>query len=209
MKAIKFSLIAGALLAATGAAAAQPAQTGAQGRRGPAAEVTRDQAIARAEQRFARLDANRDGRLTAEEARQAMQAGMQQRQQRRAERRTQRQAQGQGQGQGQGQAFERLDTDRNGSISREEFAQRRALRGERGGRGGMRGMGGRGGERMGQRMFGEDGMITRDEFRARALQRFERLDANRDGRVTVAERREVRQRLREERRGRRQAPVQN
>jgi hypothetical protein len=200
MKAIKFSLIAGALLAATGAAA-QPAQIGAQGRRGPAAEVTRDQAVARAEQRFARLDANRDGRVTAEEARQAVQAGMQQRQQRRAER----------QGQRQGQAFDRLDTDRNGSISREEFAQRRALRdepGQRGGRGGMRGMG-LGGERMGQRMFGEDGMITRDEFRARALQRFERLDANRDGRVTLAERREVRQRLREERRGRRQAPAQN
>jgi hypothetical protein len=57
------------------------------------------------------------------------------------------------------------------------------------------------GERRGQ--FANSGTVTLAEFRARALQRFERLDTNRDGRVTVAERREVRQKLRQERRGRR------
>jgi hypothetical protein len=79
MKAMKFSLIAGALLASAGAAHAQPAE------RGRGAEVTRDQAIARAEARFARLDANRDGSLTREE----MRAGRQQQQ---AERQARRQA---------------------------------------------------------------------------------------------------------------------
>lgn len=193
MKAIKFSIIAGALLVTAGAASAQPGERG----RGPAAEVTRDQAAALAEQRFQRLDADRDGRVTQEELRQQVQARMANRQERRAQR--------------QGQLFERLDTNRDGQLSREEFAQRRALRGERGGHGGRGGLAGRrgGGERMMARMLGEDGVLTLDEFRARALQRFERLDANRDGRVTVAERREIRQQLRQERRARRQAPVGN
>ena len=246
MKAIKFTLLAGALLATTGIAAAQP---GAGGR--GAAEVTRDQAVARADQRFARLDANQDGRLTVEEARQGNQARSARREARRADRQAQRQGQGQrhnrrfdridtnrdgqisreelaqrraqrgarqGQAQrpggGQGQGMLRLDTNNDGQISREEFAQRRALRGERRGQSAERGAqraerraqrAERRAGRQAERMFGQDGVITREEFRARALQRFERLDANHDGRVTMAERREVRQRLRAERRSRRQA----
>jgi Ca2+-binding EF-hand superfamily protein len=149
--------------------------------------VTRDQAVAKAEERFAALDGNRDGRVTVEEAQQARQA-------RRAER--------------QGQMFDRLDANRDGQISREEFGQRLAMRAERRGERGMRrgmrgGMNGAGAERRAMRMFGEDGAITREEFRQRALQRFERLDANRDGTVTVEERRAAREQMRGERRARR------
>lgn len=196
MKIVKLGLVAGALVAAAGMASAQP---NAQAR-GPAAEVTRDQALARADQRFQRLDANRDGRITAEELRQVAQARMAQRQERRTAR--------------QGQMFDRLDADRNGQISREEFSQRRELRGERRERRGMRGQrGGRGGAMamrgMGQRMLGADGVLTAEEFRAQALRRFEMLDSNRDGRITADERRGARQRLRAGRRGAPTPPTQD
>lgn len=185
MKLTSISLVAGAaLLAVAGAAVAQDRGGG----RGPAADMTRDQAVARADARFARLDANRDGRVTTDEARQA-----------RAGRRAERQA----------ARFDRLDTNNDGSLSRAEFdargAGRGASRGERRERRGGIGSDGRGGQRMAMRMFGGDGVATRDEFRALALQRFERLDANRDGTVTSTERGEVRERMREERRSRRGA----
>lgn len=170
MKAITPLLAGAALLAVAGSALAQQ-----PGQRGPAADLTRDQAVARADQHFQRMDANRDGRVTVQEAQQARQAF-------RAER--------------QGRLFDRLDANRDGSLSRAEFSARGQRRG--GGRGPQHG------ERRVQRMFGADGVVTREEFRARALQRFERLDANRDGTVTMAERREVRQRMRQEMMQRRQ-----
>lgn len=190
MKTITLSLIAGALLATSSVAMAQ----GQEGRRGPAAEVTREAAVARAEARFDRLDADRDGRVTANEMRQVRQA-------RRGER--------------QVRQFDRLDANRDGMLSRAEFGQRQALRAERlegraerrGDRRAQRGLARA--ERRAARLFGHDGAITREEFRARALQRFERLDANRDGTVTLAERQAMRQHLRSERQGRRQAPQQN
>ena len=193
MKIIKISLLAGALVAIAGTAAAQPQGPG----RGPAAEVTRDQAIASADARFQRMDANRDGRVTTDELQQLRQNRTAQRGERRAER--------------QGQAFERIDANRDGQISREEFAQRRAMRAERQAQRGdreMRGMRGpRGGQGqramrgMGGRMLGQDGVITIAEFRQQALQRFERMDANRDGRISVDERRSLRERARGGRRG--------
>ena len=162
MKAISILFAGAAMLVTAGSAVAQE-----RGGR----DLTRDQAVARADQRFARLDVNRDGNLTREEARQGRQA-----------RRGQRQ--GQNQGAGQARQFERLDANRDGSLSREEFAARRAMRAERRA---SRGNAGRGGP------FGADGSMTRDEFRARALQRFARLDTDRNGTVTVAERQAMRQ----------------
>ena len=186
-----FSILAGtALLASAGAVLAQPA---AGQRLDRNADVTRQQAVERAEQRFARLDLNNDGRATREEAQQAAQ-------QRRAER--------------AGRMFERLDANRDGSISRAEFDQARSARGERreqraerGPRGGMRGMrhrgpGMRGGR--GERMFGEQGFVTREQVRERAMARFDRLDANHDGTLTAAERQQARQQMRERFRERRQ-----
>jgi len=170
MKAIKTLLFAGAAVAAAGVAIAQPAAPG------PRSEMTRDQVAANADQRFQRLDANRDGRVTADELRQAGEQRRSAMQQRRAER--------------QGQAFDRLDTNRDGQLSREEFGQRMAMRGQ-GERRGMRGPRGRGGPegRMGMALLGQDGAVTAQEFRDRALQRFDRMDANRDGRIGPDERR--------------------
>jgi len=192
----KFTILGGAaLLAMTVAASAQP-PGGADGLRGPRpdrdADVTRQQVIERTDRRFAALDANNDGRFTPEEARARGE-------QRRAQR--------------MDRMFERLDLDRNGAITREEMSQARERhRAERGERGpGMRGHGMRhrrmgmrhGGPGMrgmrGQRLFGEQGFVTAEQFRARALARFDRLDADRNGTVTAAER----QAARDQRRARR------
>ena len=164
----KLMILSGvALLGLTGPAVAQAPGQGRQ----PPADVTRADVIQRTDAAFARLDVNRDGRFTREEA-QAM--GQQRRQQRMT------------------RMFDRLDADDNGQISREEFAQGR--RGPGTGGPGMRrhGRGGHGGPgmrmRMGARLFGEAGFVTAEQFRARALERFDRADANRDGTLTVAER---------------------
>lgn len=93
-----------------------------------------------------------------------------------------------------GNMFDRLDTDRNGSISRAEFeamAEKRA-------------------DRAGKRMAGnqrataraERGPVTRQAFVDRALTRFDRADANRDGTVTIDERKAAREGMRGEWRAR-------
>ena len=108
--------------------------------------------------------------------------------------------------------FEQLDTDRNGSISRAEFdlahaqhANRAAahgdLRADRSPR--RRGMAGR--RIPGGRLFeigdsDRDGRVSLQEATNAALHRFDMTDANRDGQVTREERRQMRQRLRAERR---------
>lgn len=185
-----------ALLAVAGAAAAQ----GPEPRPDRNADLTRAQVIERTDRAFARMDANNDGRFTREEARAR---GEQRREQHMT------------------RMFDRLDADHNGSITREEMAAARAHRRGPGGPGaegggppphpGMRhrgprgaGMGGPGMRGMrGQRMFGEQGFVSREQFRERALARFDRVDANHDGTVTAAERRALReqrgQRMRERR----------
>jgi Ca2+-binding EF-hand superfamily protein len=185
----KFAILAGAAAVATAAVAlAQPA---AGPRADRNADMTRQQVIERVDQRFARLDLDNDGRATAEEARQAAQ----QRRAQRAER-----------------MFDRLDADNDGSISRAEFDQARSQRqAHRAERRGEPGLGRRRGGRHGaagmraMRMFGEQGFVTRDQMRERALARFDRLDANSDGTVSAVERRQAREQLRQrirERRGR-------
>jgi Ca2+-binding EF-hand superfamily protein len=201
----KLSFFAGAaLLAMAGAAAAQGPGRGPRPDRN--ADVTRAQVIERSDQAFARLDANNDGRFTPEEARAR---GEQRREQRMA------------------RMFDRLDANHDGSITREEMAQAHANRGGPGGPGaeggrrgpggpgmrhrGMRhgGPGGPGGPGMrgmrGQRMFGEQGFVTREQFRERALARFDRADANHDGTVTAAERQAMRGQWRQ---GRRDGPAE-
>jgi Ca2+-binding EF-hand superfamily protein len=171
--------------AAAGIAVAQPAAAP----EGPRADrdVTRQEVIQRVDERFAQMDENRDGRVTSEERRSAAQR-------RRAEMAD--------------RMFDRIDADRDGSISREEMRERRM---HRGGRRGMRmagsggpGMDGRRGDGMEGRRGGGAREFTREEMRERALARFDRVDANRDGTLTVEERRQARDARRERMRTRRE-----
>jgi hypothetical protein len=206
----KLTILAGtALVAVAGVALAQ----GGPGQRPDRnADVTRQQVIERVDQRFARLDANNDGRFTPEEMRAAGEA-------RRAEMQT--------------RMFDRMDLDHNGSITREEMTQAHAQMREHRGEGRGEGMGHRRGMRhmrgphgpggpegargpdgpggpgapgmRGERMFGTQGFVTREQMRERALARFDQADANHDGTVTAAERQAargaMRQRFRERRPG--------
>ena len=150
-----------AALAFSGAAMAQTAPAPGKARV-PMADMTRAQAQARAEARFARMDANQDGTVDQ------------------ADRQARR-----------GRAFDRIDTDRNGSISRAEFDAQAAKRGDR--RAGRMDS-----KRQGQRamMDAARGPLTRRAFLDRALTMFDKADANRDGTVTVTERKAARETMR-------------
>lgn len=145
------------------------------------ADMTRAQAQAMAAEHFAKMDANSDGKIDAAD-RAARQAKM----------------------------FDRIDTDHNGSISREEFTAMHS-RGNRGEHAGMdhgQAAGGHrmGGHRMGKRGHGamggqmmarmadtnNDGTITQAEFTAAALKHFDMADADHNGTVTAAERQAAR-----------------
>ncbi|MBB5744638.1 EF-hand domain-containing protein [Brevundimonas variabilis] len=173
-----------ALSAAVGGAAlAQQAPA----ERSPArADANRDGQITRAEfvdarvQRLKAIDTDGDGTITRAERAGAKQA-------RRAERLEGR--------------FDRLDTDRNGAISRTEF-QARPERGGRGPGADRMGRGGPRGERMAARREAR-GPLVIAEAEARATEAFARMDANSDGAVTVAERRAARQQMRQVRQERR------
>jgi len=117
--------------------------------------------------------------------------------------------------------FDRIDADGNGAISFAEFTapRERAQRGDRAERGqrmtrqdgegrrmGMRGM--RGGH---PGFFGKAGgeggdrVVTQAEFVAAALERFDRLDANKDGVLTREEQKAARDAMREQRQAKRAA----
>lgn len=150
----------------SGVAVAQTAAPAAM-----AQPVTQADFVAHRVARLRAADANNDGTVTAEEMRAAGQA-------RRAERRA--------------AMFERLDANKDGSISRAEFDApradgQRAGRGEHAGRGHRGGMH-RGAERMGRRGEGRFPIVIA-EAEQRAAEAFTRLDADRDGRLTVEERR--------------------
>jgi hypothetical protein len=165
--------------------------------RGPmAGPMTRAAVQAKVQAHFAKVDANRDGFVTQEEAR-AGREGM------RAERQERR-------GEARGEMFARLDADHDGSISRAEFdarpalgkggrAERKANRMERRAmRGGQRGammgrMGGRGFEMLDA---DKDGKVSMAEASGRALAMFDRVDANRDGTIAPEERRAAREAMR-------------
>lgn len=160
-----------AALALSGAAFAQTAPSQD---RAPRPDMTRAEARAKAEAAFARMDANKDGTLNQAD-RAARKAAM----------------------------FDRIDTDRNGSISRTEFDATHAGRGEKHEMAGH-GMGGKGpgGEQggnhgmMGGRMGAGGQPATRQAFVDRALAMFDKADANRDGTVTQAERKAMRDTMR-------------
>lgn len=133
--------------------------------------ITRAEAQSRATAMFARMDANKDGKLDASDRalnREAMKT----------------------------RRFEQLDTDRNGQISKAEFMADRGPRdGERRGHRGRGMRGGHGGGMMGMgKRMGADGTgsVTQADFVAAALARFDAMDTNKDGQVTQAERQAAR-----------------
>lgn len=195
MKKIVLLGAAAAALAAT-PTLAQQGQGGAE--RG--AGVTRAQVETRIRDMFARVDTNRDGFVTQAEAQAVRGAARAERRGDRADRRQDR--------------FAHLDANRDGSISRDEFFARaergdRAERGERRGqraerraerredrlerrnqRGGL--MARLGGKRFERIDADKDGRISLAEATAQRLRAFDRADANRDGRLTREERQAVR-----------------
>lgn len=168
---------------------------------------TRDQVVARVRDHFARMDTNRDGFVAGDEVRsmrgqrQAMNHG------------GHRMAPG-GAGRDPAKAFDRIDTNRDGAISRDEFAKGHQIRIERkvvingapgapgapgaGDHRGMRKMhrmGGMGGGMMKMADLDKDGRVSLQEATTSALQRFDKVDTNRDGRITPEERRSMHQKM--------------
>lgn len=138
--------------------------------------ITRAEAMTAAEARFARMDADGDGSLTAADREAAM---------------ARRQA----------ERFQSLDANGDGSISRTEWdqghaamkakrAERMAARGNGDGEGrrGADRRGHHGGHMMLRADANGDKTISKAEFTAHAMQRFDRADADRNGVISAAER---------------------
>lgn len=95
-----------------------------------------------------------------------------------------------GGGRGSDELFDRLDTNHDGALSREEFAGLRAMfRG--GGGGGSFSFGLGGGNWFDRVDANKDSKVTLDEMRTVVLALFDRVDANHDGVVTPDERQAV------------------
>jgi len=178
MKKITLGLGATALaiaLAATGVVHAE--QTGsppaaAPGQRTTAdplgdATVTRAEAQTHAAAQFDRMDLNRDGKLDAADRAARI-----------------------------GQHFDAMDANKDGTLSRQEFAtahEQRMTGHDDADHGPHKGHGHHGAGMMGMGMKGMDAdadrTVTRAEFLAGALQRFDAADSNHDSKLTPAERR--------------------
>ena len=201
MRKITFALSTAAL-AFSGAAFAQ-STPGMQ--RAPQGDLTRTQFQQRAEARFARMDANRDGTLneadkaarktamfdrldankdgsiTKAEMASAHAARAEKRDGRKVTRTADRPAMTDAQKAERRDAmFARIDTDGSGAVSRAEFD---AMKGMRGGKMGKRGA---------RTMARMDAPVDRQAFVARALERFDRLDTDKNGVATMSERKALR-----------------
>jgi hypothetical protein len=164
------------------------------GRGADSGGVTRSEIPSQVRQGFLAIDRDRDGFVTQAEANRFRTSIRGERRDRRQERRETR--------------FERLDQNRDGTITRQEFfaradrgeraeqrqdrherrAERRERRTERRADRGLR-FGPRTFERMD---LNRDGRVSLAEATEQRLRRFDRLDADRDGRVTREERRSFR-----------------
>jgi Ca2+-binding EF-hand superfamily protein len=207
-----------ALIAAMPALAQMPAQSGSPYTPPPAPIAqrpdltpTRDQAVAKVREHFARMDINRDGFVNEAEL-QSVRGDRRGRRQmdERGGRRGDRMAMRQRMIRNPAQAFDRIDANHDGMISRDEFGRAHEIRAERRvGRGDARGLAGNrralrqdrqrmgaGGGMMRLSDLDRDGRVSLQEATTSALQRFDRVDTNRAGRITPDER----QRAREQRR---------
>jgi hypothetical protein len=168
MKRFMIALGATALLVPA-AAIAQPGgwQKGARG-----ADVTQTDVLARADAQFQRMDLDRDGRVTREEAQQSWAKFRAERQQRMQAR------------------FEQMTPEQRAAVEqrRAQWAERKGDKARAGGQGDK--------AARANAMFGDKGYVTQAEFRERALQRFARMDLDGNGTVTAAERKQARQQRR-------------
>jgi Ca2+-binding EF-hand superfamily protein len=208
MKTMISTAVAGVALAAAAPALAQaqapipaPApQVQVRTQHLPMRVKTRTEVVAHVRDLFARLDTNRDGYITRDEANaahQKMAGAMRQKFTKRfAERRGPMTA---------GGGFDRLDLNKDGVITRDEFAQARSTMREhrvlvmRDGDRGMGAVRGPGRQRLGLggRMFemadaNRDGRVSLQEMTDSALRRFDGADANHDGQITPDERTQIR-----------------
>lgn len=172
----------GASLAALLAVPALAMQGGGDGKK-PMAPQTRAEVQAKIQEHFTKVDANKDGAITRAEADAAHAAMKAEWQKKRGERRA--------------EMFGKLDTDKNGQLSQAEFNAPRgdhakgdhADRGHRGGHhGGKMGMGRMGGGMFDRLDANKDGKVTLAEASAKRLEMFDKADANKDGTVTPEER---------------------
>ena len=202
---MKYFLIATATLMAGTAALAQTAQI-APAPVAPSAPMahpmddkimTRNEVVAMVRDHFGRLDADKNGSITTEEAMKSHGQRRDHARPRRAERSD------------PNAAFDRLDANKDGAIGRDEFAKAHEQRIEKRieirehrqeaardgkGPGGREFRGYRMGGMMGGRMIvmadsNHDGNITLGEAESLALQHFDQMDSNHDGQVTPEERR--------------------
>jgi Ca2+-binding EF-hand superfamily protein len=200
----KFLISAAALLAGTAAlaqtASVAPAPSAPAIRPMADKVMTRAEVTAKVQQHFTQLDANKDGVISTAEATAGKENWAQ-------HHRKMGGAPGAVRHGGDpNAAFDRFDTNKDGTISRDEFAkaheQRREKRveGRNAGKNAQkqawrmhRGMGGMGSARMiAMADTNKDGNITLAEAQALALQHFDKMDSNHDGQVTPEERRAAR-----------------
>lgn len=184
----------------------------------PMAHPMHDKTMSRAEvvemvrEHFGKMDADKNGSVTQQEAMDGrMKMGMRMEKKHPGGVRQGGNAMGMHHDADPAAAFDRLDSNKDGSISREEFSaahqqrvEHRIEMREKMKEGGMSSSGGKEMRRHVRRMHGAggfgsrmivmadtngDGQITLAEAEALALQHFDQMDSNHDGQVTPEERR--------------------
>lgn len=165
-------LTAGIISASLAGTALAAAPGGPRAGWDPSQPTARADVLAKANERFDRIDTNNDGMIDAAE----MTAHREAMKERMAERMAARQA----------------------NATDEQKARWQEKRGERKGRWVARGSGERG-DWFARMDANNDGMISREEFTAPALRMFDRADANGDGIVTPEERAAAREARRAQR----------